>query len=342
MPYNLITMNKLKPNILLLVFTLTVDESLAATMVVKTNMTLSEIAQQTFSGRIWGRNGSLAKLIALNPKVKNPNLIFPGQIINLGTPDTTPETNPETNPEPIAAILAEEKTEPVMTPIEDRVVASNEGSPLREILFTPKVFYSALNSKDKTTGDNAEIPSTLNFGVRLDYLQKWTEQFSAYGFFGVKQIEWEKIDDRSLSGAKGNYSEFGLGLRYTKDPSKYFFTELSYAQDPFFRAKNATELVVERRARPNLSVGGDLRLIQRDPFSLHFGGQVGYLASSKTQNYTIKSGHFYELDLKLKDQLTPKVTLDLTGYFLNRSIDSSIADQDYEEVGLRFGVNYGF
>lgn len=45
--------------------------------------TLGAIAQQMAPGQpIWGPGGSLEKLLAANPQITNPNLIFPGQVIN--------------------------------------------------------------------------------------------------------------------------------------------------------------------------------------------------------------------------------------------------------------------
>jgi hypothetical protein len=49
--------------------------------VAKKKDVLSEIARKTIKGPVWGKHGSLNTLIALNPKIENPNLIFPKQEI---------------------------------------------------------------------------------------------------------------------------------------------------------------------------------------------------------------------------------------------------------------------
>ena len=44
---------------------------------------LSAIAMRSFEGKIYGPNGSLEKILKLNPSIKNPNLIYPNQVIQI-------------------------------------------------------------------------------------------------------------------------------------------------------------------------------------------------------------------------------------------------------------------
>lgn len=57
----------------------------AITYVVGKGDALSKIAKQYYpSERVYGKNGSLNKVLAANPSIKNPDLIFPGQALEVG------------------------------------------------------------------------------------------------------------------------------------------------------------------------------------------------------------------------------------------------------------------
>ncbi len=52
--------------------------------IVQKGDTLSEIAQENLLGPIYGWHGSLKKLLRLNAWIKDENLIFPNQYLELG------------------------------------------------------------------------------------------------------------------------------------------------------------------------------------------------------------------------------------------------------------------
>ncbi len=55
----------------------------AYTYVVKKGDVLSRVVHELVPGQVWGKHGSIKKVIALNPHVKNPDFIFPGDKIKI-------------------------------------------------------------------------------------------------------------------------------------------------------------------------------------------------------------------------------------------------------------------
>ena len=63
--------------------------------VVKPGDTSSTIAQSHIGEPIFTKDGSLSKLLQLNPHIKDPNLIFPGQVLTINSaPPQTPVNSP--------------------------------------------------------------------------------------------------------------------------------------------------------------------------------------------------------------------------------------------------------
>ena len=65
-------------------------DDLPSTYTMKVNESLSSVCRRMFSGPVWGSRGSYKKVLALNPKILNPNLVFPGDIIILSSSGNKP------------------------------------------------------------------------------------------------------------------------------------------------------------------------------------------------------------------------------------------------------------
>jgi LysM repeat protein len=90
------------------------------THIVQKGEALSKLAQKFIPGRVYGPTGSLKKIVALNPHLKNPNVILPGQEVFLGIPDEIqnreeknlsmePTKDPEISEQAVLAPVAIEK-----------------------------------------------------------------------------------------------------------------------------------------------------------------------------------------------------------------------------------------
>lgn len=62
--------------------------------VVQPKETLSEIAHRQIPGPVWGKNGSLNKILSLNIEIKNPNRIWIGQKLAIKDSDELRQVNP--------------------------------------------------------------------------------------------------------------------------------------------------------------------------------------------------------------------------------------------------------
>jgi hypothetical protein len=72
--------------ILILIGILFANNGLAETYVVKKGDILSKLVMKRIpQGRLYGPHGKLVKILSNNPQIKNPNLIYPNQIINFIT-----------------------------------------------------------------------------------------------------------------------------------------------------------------------------------------------------------------------------------------------------------------
>src|SRR5689334_17663417 len=88
----------------------------AFTYVVKEGDSLSTIAARTLQGRIYGKEGGIQKLVALNPEIENPNFILPGQEIRLAPEDAALASESPAASEPEPEPEREIASDPAPTP----------------------------------------------------------------------------------------------------------------------------------------------------------------------------------------------------------------------------------
>jgi hypothetical protein len=135
-------------------------DSVASTYVVTQGDTLSHVVGRRIPGPVWGSDGSLKDVLALNPNISDIDTIIPGQIIDLG-PKAVPEGAPDVTPQVATAVGHSTATD--RKPQSVGMVQSSDSLPSS---------YDVSAQKDQATplaGAPASTPSES-----IDYAKKTT------------------------------------------------------------------------------------------------------------------------------------------------------------------------
>lgn len=287
----------------------------AYTYVVKKGNSLSKITGQLVPGPAWGKNGSLKKVLALNPQIQNPNFILPGQIINIdgilsneqvqcaglermpAAVDEVESPSEETSnaPAPVAA-------EPVAPPAPADVEKAPAFKRRAVVALIPFYTLSGITAKDNTSGITSTFASLYNAGIRAAYIQEWTPSTQSFVSLKFSQIAFEQPTDssRSIVNSKAFLSGVALGLSTGLTSRLNLELSADYQKEVFARAVSTQSATIDAVTIPSLGAKISFDIVDLDPFVLGLSSLVLIKMSTTTDAYIVKMGTQYGAIIYLK------------------------------------------
>jgi hypothetical protein len=244
----------------------------AAEYVVKKHDVLSVIAHRAIHGRIWGHHGAIQKILALNPKIKNPDFIFPGQILQLPNAET---------------LTAREKNSPVrsiaeITPASSPVDGFEEHSALS---VAPTFGFSRISATDKTSGANSTLGSALNLGASVQWRQFWSETFQTALIFSGESQSYSTTSTQTLDHSSFFLGTVGVEGRWGKDLAPQFISHIEFIQSPFIRGESQTANTLDVVTIPAVGIGAEIPIYHSRIFLMSAEVVGNYLAPSNQSSY---------------------------------------------------------
>jgi hypothetical protein len=316
----------------------------AVTYVVRSGETLSEIASLKIPGRIWGKKGSLARLISLNPHLAHPDRIQPGQEIELG------ELVSEFTPTPNRKIAAVEST-PDDTQLKNVYISTGTSSLTpppgvsdsgiqfarhSELALRPQAFFTRLDGVDKTNGAAALVFSDQNYGIGLDWRQMWSESLETFVTLDFRHITMRSVRvGQALQGTSQTNSQMGGGLTWRLGENWELGAGFFMAQELFFDSSSAG--IVRIDAVPVIEPEAHARYawILPRPLGAGFEATARALLPTSTGAYATQLGSAYSGRVYLEQQLK-SFGLKAALYYERASYSSVISGQVRSDVGLQF------
>lgn len=259
--------------------TLVMSNSALATesYVVKNGDTLSDVVRSHFPNeKLYGSSGKLAQIIGLNPQIKNPNLIFPKQLLHLKAPDENSLAE-DNNLERVIIIDEAEAIVPVPENIsERRVESAKDLSHWKVSLLWGAKNLSLTQKGDLGSGD----VGVLYFNqIRLNsefVFNKWSLGFQ-YDSYDLKYKALAKTHTEKLHGLflYGTYGWMMAGLHFE--------------QNPLFK-NSGNEVDMIRMTPMYLSIGAkkEFALSSKKETTLTLRGWVGYPLSINSDSSDAK------------------------------------------------------
>lgn len=307
--------------------------------IVKKGDTLSEIAYKHISPKVYGKTGSVNKILALNPTIKNPHFLSLDQIVNLGEFELSNSPKIKTN-----RYVAEESQ---IIPSPSRI--ASESSPLFKrgsvLALTP--FYSILNitSKDNTRGSESTIASKYYIGANASYVQEWTKDFQTAVNLKLGSINFEKptTSTKTLQDSGKFISSLGLESNQSFNNNFHLKLNLDYGKELFIRAASTQNIAVDAINIPSVGAKVSYDIKELDPFVLGIAGSYEAKMPAQTDYYDVKLGHKLGASVYLTQHTgsasDSKFQVELG--VAQRRQDTSVASQTETSVNLGVKFFYG-
>lgn len=304
----------------------------AAPYIVQKGDTLSSVSKQLYGDPIYGKNGSLKKLVGLNPQLKNINLIFPGDILNAEHVQTevqqtsTPDPGPETLIPP-----------PVITASDD------DFEPKSLFKLGVGVDYFRVDATDKSTKDSATVLSRPSPRVTLSWNLFFNPEWSTEVLFSLRQ---EKISQDTTSARKLNKTNFNrlnmhFGVnRHWSDKNKTL-VYVGRSERGFLRAISATELTLDAGTSTDVGVKHETIIYKKKTALAGLDVQAAYLSSAETPGYRTDPGYMVQGGGFIRHQLKSVLIEARAAYGVWKQ-DTKYSTHDGQEMSTQINLGWVF
>jgi LysM repeat protein len=302
--------------------------------VVNKKETLSEIARRNISKSVYGKNGSLKKILDLNPEITNPDVIIPGQVIRL-------EDLPEIE-------LAESKSEKEI--VQKNQIEHNDNlrsfaqAHLANYFFNLRPEYSlmSLNAKDKLTNGKSIVASKYHISIEGSYYQQWSDSFRSSVFLKVGHLQFEDptTSVRNLDKKERFFSKLGVETDYKFSSNFTLNSSLSFGSELFIRAASTSSDTVDVVNLPSLGIKTFYDLYQARPLTFGVSGLYRLKFPGEAESYNIEHGHEYGVSLYLRndEEIFKKLFTEIGIRY--RDQDTSVTSQ--QELNVFLGTSFSF
>lgn len=311
------------------------------TYVAKKGDVLSSIAHEKIKGRVWGKQGSLNTILALNPTISNQDLIYTGQEIRLPDDVIAEATATQTRSVASTSPTCEVKR----TPASDLAAAPTDAAPLtppvtsNNALFELSPYYglTSLQAIDKATSNPATLASSVNAGLDVHYYQLWSESFKTFIDLNLGTLSFEQPTDstKSVQNSSTFTSGIGIGADFSLSSALTFRVFGEYQKEAFVRSASTDAVTVDEVSVPELGGSLSLDLLKKNSLTLGVSGDFSELFQAATTGYTVQQGNEYGGKLYFKQNVGGSALQTELGYF-SRQQNTSITNQTERDFVVRF------
>lgn len=300
---------------------------------VQKNDTISEILYRLNLRPIYGRQGTLAQVLDLNPTKKiNSHTILPGEKLRLPGSDcnrlaqTKPASQREalvSNQAPLPKTMPERGPSSVeSTPESTGAVAlkSEEATSSREasgIRLSVGGTYTSIEATDSQSGTVGRLSTSLSPRLEAAWTQFWSETWQSEFFFHWTQYNFEEVPGKTVSGAQQSTSGLGFALNHKMTDQLSLSSSLSLSDRIFYRTVASDVFALEKISAPRWDLKGQWALKRSQLFELglegavftnstaskgtysvsgSFGQGAGLYLSEKRKNFLLQGHLFYQAD----------------------------------------------
>jgi hypothetical protein len=320
--------------------------------VVKPGDALSVIAAQSIPGTVWGKDGSLKTVMALNSKIQDPNLLWVGQVVQL--PDEQPSQLRE--PAEIGTVVQEVLPSPSPSPSYSGTVWAPPPPELPSISLTktipdpdygdersllklaPQLSFNRINSTNRLTGGAATLGSSLSFGGELAWQQVWSKDWSSQITVQLSHFN-EQTSGESLE--QSNYTEGSaeFSLDYQVSSRFHLLTGVLADYSPFAQPIAGNSVTIDSVLIPEVQAGFSLGLAESKLFRFDGGLLVGLRGPAVEDTYRVNAGYDYKTFIQLQ-QTHGNSPVFAQFYFEHISQSTSTTVQTESVVGLTLGISF--
>ncbi|MFZ4715728.1 MAG: LysM peptidoglycan-binding domain-containing protein [Bacteriovoracaceae bacterium] len=311
-------------------------EVVTAEYVVKPGEILGRIARKNLGAPIYLQEGSLVKIMQLNPELKNSDRIYPGQKLRIAVPRTTSSLQPE---ETTKATVGEE----VVAQANQATVwaAPSELEPEEDTYshfrIDPNFKFLRLNSLDKATNGSAVLLSKTHYELPVTWEQIWSKTFRTFGRFSYSHTKYERPVGKELKNPSISQYGFAVGAGFLQDQKNRVAVELGVEEQAYLKGVNTTQVELFKVPAPNAKVITEHDLYNKKSLTVGLGLKAAYFMGTNTGHVDAEAAIQYGGQLYLKQQLKSSLLGMYTGYAKTNQ-DTNISSQNLTE--MKFGITW--
>lgn len=320
-------------------FTLTEIVLGKSTYLVSKKDTLSNIIYTMFGSPLYGPRGRLKEVISLNPHLMNPDLIRPGDVINLpsdyGEVISTHERK-ETKPKMAHDKIQETDTQQEPQNLNQKPFQLQE---IGKLNFRAGIGGVEIKQYDKFNKLNSSVISNTAYFFNLGMDQKWSENNSFnvswdIGKIDIAQPEGTPIAKRDILLSKFSATYF----RNISDKWK-LGVKTEIGQLPLLQRKDEDTLKVERPWIPVVSPTAIYKHKINRFYEAGIEGNFGYVFPAIISSKQTNSGYGYELRPYLSTSLR-KFEVWTEGSWSERNFSDRESEVNFRELKFMVGIKF--
>lgn len=329
---------------------------------VKKGDTLANIVRKNYTGPVFGKNGGVAKLLEINPHIKNFDLIEPGMTLTLNKELLKPGIIDNVEQKSSATEQNPEAAEPTTEDVLEKEVSykgknipdsQNEISPYIEVekydaandkLFKGKVDdklsffvnfqYNNFAGKNLNTLDIYNFNTSSETDIGIEYTKYHSPSTNFFGSFSFNQFSLPEVTTfiPTLDSSSKSQLTATFGGRYLFTEGNFVTYALNYQPHYYLTVNTANHLVLEHTASPSVSLDTENQVYNNDDFTLGLNFGFDYITNSVISGNGLgfNLGFIYQQDFKSNDKLRVKFLYKQT------NLDSSTHNLTDNSLSLNF------
>ncbi|ASD62490.1 LysM peptidoglycan-binding domain-containing protein [Bdellovibrio bacteriovorus] len=277
--------------IFFLTSTVRAGESDVRVYVVKKGDSLSLIADRIKGGHTYGKNQNLAKILALNPRVRSEQRIYIGESIFIPAGS---ENFTATDHLPAAAPSPSTEEQIFSPPIPKQVQISTEEVP-HHFELSAGYDFTTLEAQDATTTATAQLYTKQEIELGAKWSQQWDENFKTHMGIFLRNLEFMPSTNSTKVLLKPSQNLMRITLAGQNQISDRFtlLYDAGYGQELFIQGLSTTDITVDSLPLVKAHLGFSYDVMVKGSTALGLSAQAGYLGSATADTYSVENGTTY-------------------------------------------------
>lgn len=307
------------------------------TYIVQPGDTISKIAAAQLNKpiNIYGPAGRISLILSFNPDLTNPDLIYPGQIIEL-----TASENPL--PKDIERHLSSELALEI-PPQESQIPVGAPKISDKDLQFEFEIsqFFSRLDATDRQTNGKATLISDALTLIHFHFNHALDLKNSIRTSVALRENKYQAPSTTQTLDSPPVTKKIQLMYMHQAHQRLNINASFGVEQRLFLRAVTATHYVLDIPSVPSSRLGLDYQYFQTEKKSAGVRLYHSWLHASPATGQSIQSGKEQEASLYCQ-QLKNNLRFEQRAFLIQSEQDSNIVSQKETLLGVSLGLSYSF
>ena len=212
-----------------------------------------------------------------------------------------------------------------------------------EYHLSPSTFYSAIRSKDKSSGGTANFYSKQNFGLASSWSQHWNKEFSSLLGLNIKYESWDQnfANSRILVNRTYLTSNIDVGGKMRLSNLFEFMAQVSIGQDSFRVSQNSgAEIRFETPVLAKFILEGKKYFLINNRFGVGLGLASHTILPRTFPQYSVELSPGLKLASNIRQELSEGY-MEAGIFYAYQKLNSSILEETRSSFGLSLSWGFG-